>query len=405
MLNISSIRNDFPMLSIRVHGKPLVYLDNGATTQKPRVVIETIRDFYASRNSTIHRGVHNLSELATEAYEGAREEIRDFINAGNTNEIVFTSGATASINLAAFSFGEKYIRAGDEVVISEMEHHSNLVPWQLMCRRKGAKLKIIPINEKGELIMEVFGDLISEKTRLIAVTHISNSLGTVNPIGEIINTAHLHDIPVLIDAAQSVQHLPTDVRALNCDFLVFSGHKIYGPTGTGVLYAKEKYLAEMPPYQSGGDMVDCVTLEKTTFNELPLKFEAGTTNYVGIIAMAEAIRYIRKTGIDDIMSHENDLLEYGTEKLNRIEDLRIYGESDKKIGIFSFLINGIHPYDAGMVMDKMGLALRTGAHCTQPVMDHFGIAGTLRASLAMYNTREEIDVLYEALEKVRKMFL
>lgn len=393
------------MLSIRVHGKPLVYLDNGATTQKPRVVIETIRDFYASRNSTIHRGVHNLSELATEAYEGAREEIRDFINAGNTNEIVFTSGATASINLAAFSFGEKYIRAGDEVVISEMEHHSNLVPWQLMCRRKGAKLKIIPINEKGELIMEVFGDLISEKTRLIAVTHISNSLGTVNPIGEIINTAHLHDIPVLIDAAQSVQHLPTDVRALNCDFLVFSGHKIYGPTGTGVLYAKEKYLAEMPPYQSGGDMVDCVTLEKTTFNELPLKFEAGTTNYVGIIAMAEAIRYIRKTGIDDIMSHENDLLEYGTEKLNRIEDLRIYGESDKKIGIFSFLINGIHPYDAGMVMDKMGLALRTGAHCTQPVMDHFGIAGTLRASLAMYNTREEIDVLYEALEKVRKMFL
>jgi cysteine desulfurase/selenocysteine lyase len=363
-----------------------------------------VRRYYEEKNASIHRGVHFLSDRSTETYEKARERVCSFINAASTNEVIFTAGSTASINAIAFSFGEKYVSKGDEVLITEMEHHANIVPWQMMCERKGARLLVLPFDENGELIMEAYEDLLSDRTRIVAATHISNSLGTINPVAEIVEKAHARGIPVLLDGAQAVQHGKVDVRELDCDFYVFSGHKIYGPNGIGVLYGKEKMLYDLPPYQGGGDMVDCVTFEKTTYNELPFKFEAGTMNYIGAAGLATALDYVEGIGLEDIAAYENELLEYGTKKLGSVPGLELYGRARRKISIFSFLLGDIHPYDAGMVLDKLGIAVRTGTHCTQPVMDHFNITGTMRASLAFYNTREEIDRLYEGLMKVLKMF-
>ncbi len=403
-LDIKKIRDDFPILREKVYEKPLVYLDNGATTQKPAVVIETMEQLYKKKNSSIHRGIHYLSEEMTEAYEQARDTVRNFINARSTTEIIFTHGATSAINAVAFSFGEKYVNAGDEVIISEMEHHSNIVPWQMLCERKQATLKVIPFNDNGELIIEDYKKLLSDKTRIVAVNHASNSLGTVNPVKEIIDIAHKRNVPVLIDGAQIVQHGDVDVRDLDCDFFVFSGHKIFGPTGIGVLYGKEKMLEELPPYQGGGDMVDCVTMEKTTYNELPYKFEAGTMNYTGAIGLGKAIEYVESLGIGEIAAYEHELLQYTNKKLGSIEGLRIFGNAPGKINVFSFHLDEIHPYDAGMVLDKLGIAVRTGTHCTQPVMDHFNISGTIRASMVLYNTAEEVDLLVYALDRVKKMF-
>jgi len=402
-LNVEKIRNDFPLLQQRVNNQPLVYLDNGATTQKPNVVIERIKQLYAQHNSSIHRGVHWLSQQITGEYEEARDIVRNFIGAEHSHEIVFTSGTTGSINAVAFSFGEKYVREGDEVIISGMEHHANIVPWQMLCERKGAHLKVIPINDQGELIPGALEKLITSRTRILAITHVSNVLGTVNPVKEIIEAAHAGDVPVLIDGAQAVQHGNVDVSDLNCDFYVFSGHKIYGPNGIGVLYGKEKWLEEIPPYQGGGDMVDQVTFEKTTYNQLPFKFEAGTTNYIGAIAMAEALKYLEQIGLDPITEYEKELLGYATSRLEESGDIRIIGNAKKKISILSFLIQGIHQYDAGMILDKMGIAVRTGSHCAQPVMDRYGIDGTLRASLVFYNTKGEIDRLIDGLQRVKEM--
>lgn len=402
--HVDDIRKDFPILSEKIYDKPLIYLDNGATTQKPSVVIETVRMLQEKKNSSIHRGIHYLSERMTEAYEEARETVRAFINARDTSEIVFTHGTTSSVNAVAFSFGEKYITSGDEVIISEMEHHSNIVPWQMMCDRKGAVLRVIPFDDNGVLDMQAYHALLNERTKIVAVNHASNSLGTVNPVKEIIRMAHVADVPVLIDGAQSVQHGPVNVQEIDADFFVFSGHKIFGPTGIGVLYGKEKYLEDMPPYQGGGDMVDCVTLAKTTYNELPYKFEAGTMNYTGAIGMAKALEYVRDIGIEKILSYEERLLRYATERLESIDGLVIYGKAPEKISVLSFLLKEVHPYDAGMILDKMGIAVRTGTHCTQPVMEHFGIGGTIRASMVFYNTMEEIDALVKGLERVKKMF-
>lgn len=402
--DVQKIREDFPVLKQMVYGKPLVYFDNGATTQKPRQVIDTVNRMFLQMNSNIHRGVHFLSEQSSELYENARRTIQDFIHADLSQEVIFTSGATGSINAIAFSFGERYVQEGDEVIISEMEHHANIVPWQMMCERKKAVLKVIPFNETGELDMEVYRNLFSRKTKIVAITHISNTLGTVNPVKEIIQIAHSHEVPVLVDGAQAIQHLDVDVQDLDCDFYVFSGHKIYGPTGIGVLYGKSKWLYEIPPYQGGGDMVDCVKFEKTTYNDLPFKFEAGTTNYIGAIGLASAIDYIRTTGFANIQAYEEDIKAYALQRMQSIPGLTIYGTSKRKIGIFSFLLNGIHPYDAGTLLDKMGIAVRTGTHCTQPVMDHFNVDGTVRASLAMYNTKEEVDIFCAGLEKVNNMF-
>jgi cysteine desulfurase / selenocysteine lyase len=404
-IDLKNIRDDFPILGETVYGKPLVYLDNGATTHKPQVVIDTVQKIYAEQNSSVHRGLHYLSEQMTEAYEEARDTARKFINALSTTEIIFTHGATSAINAVAFSFGEKYIGAGDEILISEMEHHSNIVPWQMVCERKNAQLKVIPFDENGELIMEAYKELLSERTKIVAVNHASNSLGTVNPVKEITRLAHEKDIPVLIDGAQMVQHGSVDVRDIGCDFYLFSGHKIFGPTGIGVLYGKEKLLEEMPPYQGGGDMVNVVTMEKTTYNDLPFKFEAGTTNYAGAIGLGKALEYVNTVGVDNIAAYEKSLFRYTDEKLRAVEGVRIYGNAAEKITVFSFLPGDIHPYDAGMVLDKLGIAVRTGSHCTQPVMDHFNISGTIRASMVFYNTKEETDQLVYGLEKVRKMFV
>jgi len=403
-LDINKIRNDFPILSEKVYEKPLIYLDNGATTQKPYAVIDTLEQIYKKQNSSIHRGIHYLSEQMTEAYETARDTVRKFINALSTTEIIFTHGATSAINAVAFSFGEKYVNAGDEVLISEMEHHSNIVPWQMLCERKQAKLKVIPFNDKGELILEEYEKLLTEKTRIVAVNYASNSLGTVNPVKEITRMAHEKNIPVLIDGAQIVQHGHVDVRDIDCDFFVFSGHKIFGPTGIGVLYGKEKMLEELPPYQGGGDMVDCVKMEKTTYNELPYKFEAGTMNYTGAIGLGKALEYVESVGIDDIAAYEAEMLQYTTRQLEAVDGLTIFGNAPGKINVFSFLLKDIHPYDAGMVLDKLGIAVRTGTHCTQPVMDHYNITGTIRASMVFYNTTEEVDMLVYALNRVKKMF-
>lgn len=402
--NVKEIRKDFPILDQKVHNKPLVYFDNAATTQKPNRVINKVNEIYSRKNSNIHRGVHYLSEHLTEEYEEARKTIQSFINAEKKEEIIFTNGTTHSINAIAFSFGEKYINEGDEIIISEMEHHANIVPWQVLCERKNANLRIIPINDDGELILNEFKQLLNDNTRLVAVNHVSNTLGTINDIKTIIQLAHEKNVPVLIDAAQGVQHTNIDVKELDCDFMAFSGHKIYGPNGIGILYGKEKWLEDMPPYQTGGEMIRKVTLEKTTFNELPFKFEAGTPNYVGAIGLAEAIKYIQSIGIPKIQAYEKKLLDYATNKLQSIDDVKIYGTAKEKISVISFLIGNIHHYDTGMVMDKMGLAVRTGHHCTEPVISHFNIDGTVRASFALYNKTEEIDVLYDAILKVKQMF-
>lgn len=401
--DIQKIREDFPLLNTVVHGKPLVYFDNGATTQKPQVVIDKIKELYEKKNSSIHRGLHHLSEIMTDEYEKARKTVKEFINANDVTEIIFTSGATASINALAFSFGEKYIRKNDEIIISEMEHHSNIVPWQMLCERKMAKLKIIPFDDNGELILNEFKSLINERTRLVAVTHVSNSLGTVNPVKEIIKISHEHNVPVMLDGAQAIQHGKIDVKDLDCDFYVFSGHKVFGPTGIGVLYGKEQLLDKLPPYQGGGDMVDCVKFEKTTYNVLPFKFEAGTSNYIGAIALGSALEYVQSVGIDNIISHEKLLLNYLTEKMNEIGDITIYGNAKNKISIISFLPDNIHPMDLGMLIDKMGVAVRTGTHCTQPVMDHFNISGTIRASMVFYNTMEEVDIFIDSIKKAKSI--
>ena len=403
MFDVEEIRKDFPVLQQKVYGNPLIYLDNGATSQKPRVVIEKICSFYSLSNSSIHRGIHFLSEQATAEYESARNRVKEFINAEHDHEIIFTAGTTASINSVAFSFGEKYIKAGDEIILTEMEHHANIVPWQMLCDRKGCKLKIVPIDDNGDLLLEDFEKMFTPKTRILAITHVSNALGTINPVRKMIKTAHANNVPVLVDGAQSIQHGVVDVSDLDCDFFVFSGHKIYGPTGIGVLYGKEKWLEEMPPYQGGGDMIKNVTFEKTTYNDLPFKFEAGTTNYVGAVGLVAALDYLTETGREEIEEYESELTGYAHGKLSQVEGLKFFGTSANKIGIISFLIDGIHQYDAGMIIDKLGIAVRTGTHCAQPVMDHFGIDGTLRASLAFYNTKEEIDRLYDALLKVKQM--
>jgi cysteine desulfurase/selenocysteine lyase len=401
--DVYKIRKDFPILNRKIYNKPLVYLDNGATTQKPACVIDCINDFHTSRNSSIHRGLHYLSEQATESYEAARKTVQEFINAKSSREIIFTSGTTGSINGLSLSFGEKYINEGDEILITAMEHHSNIVPWQMLCERKKAVLRVIPFNDEGELLMEEYEKLLNERTRIVAVIHVSNTLGTVNPVEEIISKAHQRGIPVLVDGAQSVQHLEVDVQKMDCDFFVFSGHKTYGPTGIGVLYGKEKWLEEMSPFQGGGEMVANVTFEKTTYNEVPFKFEAGTTNYIGAIALAEALKYIDKIGKQSIAGHESQLLKYATERIRESADVKIYGTAKNKISILSFLIDNIHPYDAGMIFDKMGVAVRTGTHCAQPVMNRYNIDGTIRASFALYNTMEEVDALCRAVEKAHSL--
>lgn len=403
-IDIDKIRADFPILTREVYGKRLVYFDNAATTQKPRCVIDKIIKMYTTVNANVHRGVHLLSQEATEEHEASRRVVQQFINAASPNEIVFTRGATESINLVASTFCSTYCREGDEILISAMEHHSNIVPWQMQAEQLGLTLRVAPINERGELLLSELEQLISPRTKLIAVTHISNVLGTVNPIREIIEIAHKKEIPVLIDAAQSVQHTTVDVQALDCDFLVFSSHKIYGPTGVGVLYGKEKWLNALPPYQGGGEMISTVSFEKTTYNTLPYKFEAGTPDYVGTAALAEALRYVSAIGIDSIAAYEQELLSYATEKLLAINGLRIIGTSAEKSSVISFLVEGVHPYDMGTLLDRMGIAVRTGHHCAEPLMRVLGVEGTVRASFAFYNTHEEVDMLVEGIVRIVKMF-
>jgi cysteine desulfurase / selenocysteine lyase len=401
--NLKDIRADFPILQQQVYKRPLVYFDNAASTQKPRQVIDAIRHYYEHDNCNIHRGVHYLSVKATEAYEEARKEIRQFINAKNTREIIFTKGATESLNLVATSFGKRYIQPGDEVITSIMEHHSNFVPWQQMCIERRATLRVLGINEKGELDLDELKGMLNEKTRLIALTHVSNVLGTINPVKEIIAMAHRHDIPVLLDGAQGVSHLPVDVQDLDCDFYCFSGHKMYAPMGTGVLYGKEKYLEELPPYQLGGEMIKDVYIDHSTFNELPFKFEAGTPNVEGVMGLRAAVAYLQQLGMENVAGWEDQLLRYATEKLSAVEGMKFYGTSPHKASLISFLISDIHPYDAGMIIDKMGIAVRTGHHCAMPLMDFLKIPGTVRASFAFYNTMEEIDQLASAIGKVKEM--
>ena len=404
MINVNDIRADFPILSLQVHGKPLVYLDNGATTQKPLCVIDKIREMYCSVNANVHRGVHFLSQAATDEHEASRRTVQEFIGAASSNEIVFTRGTTEAINLISSSFCREFCKPGDEVIISAMEHHSNIVPWQLQEAISGIKLRILPISDEGEILLEELEKLISSRTKLIAVTHVSNVLGTITPIEKIIETAHRYDIPVLVDAAQSVQHIPVYVQRMDCDFLVFSSHKIYGPTGMGVLYGKEKWLDKLPPYQGGGEMIATVSFEKTTFAGLPFKFEAGTPDYVGSTALATALKYISRIGIENIAKHEQGVLAYATEQLLSIDKLKIYGTSKNKCSVISFLVDGVHHYDMGVLLDTMGIAVRTGHHCAEPLMRRLGVEGTVRASFAVYNTREEVDVLVNGIRRVVKMF-
>ena len=403
ILNIQKLRQDFPILSQKVNGKPLVYLDNGATSQKPQQVIDAISNYYQTQNSNIHRGVHQLSVDTTVAYENARITVQKHLNAAFSQEIIFTSGTTESINLLANSFGKKYIKAGDEILISEMEHHSNILPWQILCEEKGAVLKVIPINEKGELLMDEYKKLLCNKTKIVAITHISNTLGTINPVKEIIELAHEKNIPVLIDGAQALPHIKVDLQDLDADFYCFGAHKIFGPTGVGILYGKEKWLNEMPPYKVGGGTIKTVTFEKTEYADLPLKFEAGTPNIEGGIGLAAAIDYVNEIGLENIAAYEFELLDYATAKLSAIEGLRIIGTAKEKASVISFIIEDIHPLDIGTILDKQGIAVRTGHHCTQPLMQHFGIPGTIRASLVFYNTKEEIDVLVRGIDKAIKM--
>ena len=404
MYDVNKVREDFPILSRQIYGKPLVYLDNGATTQKPRQVVEAMVDEYYNVNANVHRGVHFLSQQATDLHEASRETVRAFINAKSTNEILFTRGTTESINLLAFTFGEAMVHEGDEVVVSVMEHHSDIVPWQMMCQRKGAVLKVIPMTDDGELLMDAYETLLNERTRIVCCTHVSNVLGTVNPVKEVIRIAHQHDIPVLIDGAQSVPHMPVDVQELDCDFFAFSGHKVYGPTGVGVLYGKEAWLDRLPPYQGGGEMIKNVTFEKTTYNELPYKFEAGTPDYVATHALAKALDYVSALGMENIRQHEEDLTRYALERMQEIEGMRIFGTASHHDAVVSFLVGNIHHLDMGTLLDRLGIAVRTGHHCAEPLMHRLGIEGTVRASFGLYNTKEEVDALVAGIHRVAQMF-
>jgi cysteine desulfurase/selenocysteine lyase len=402
-IDIQKIQTDFPILKSTVYGKPLVYLDNAATTQKPQVVIDAITAYYTTTNSNIHRGTHHLSNLATEAHEAARKTVKDYINAPSEREIIFTRGTTESINLVAFSFGEAFVNPGDDVIVTELDHHSNFVPWQMMCKRRGAHFRVVPIDENGDLRLDIFESLLSCKTRIVAFNHVSNSLGTINPVKKMVQMAHDAGAAVLVDAAQAVQHVQHDVQEIDADFYAFSGHKIYGPTGIGVLYGKEKWLDAMPPYQGGGEMIDQVGIEETTYNEIPFKFEAGTPNIVGPIGLAAALDYLNALPFDEIMAHEDQVLAYGRERLLAIDGLKIYSNAKKRTSILAFNIEGIHHYDLGTLLDTQGIAVRTGHHCTQPIMTAMGLSGTVRASLALYNTREDIDALAASILKVKKM--
>ena len=402
--DVQKIREDFPILSRKVYNKPLIYLDNGATTQKPRVVVESITDEYYSVNANVHRGVHFLSQQATNLHEASRETVRKFINARSTSEIVFTRGTTESINLVASTFVDSQMKEGDEVIVSVMEHHSNIVSWQLQAARKGIVLKVIPMNDRGELLLDEYEKLFSPRTRLVSVAHVSNVLGTINPVKEMIATAHAHGVPVLIDGAQSIPHMPIDVQDLDADFYVFSGHKVYGPTGIGVLYGKEAWLDKLPPYQGGGEMIKNVSFEHTTFNELPFKFEAGTPDYIGSTALAKALDYVSAIGMDKIAVYEHELTVYAMNRLKEIPGMRIFGEAEHKGGVISFLVGNIHHFDMGTLLDRLGIAVRTGHHCAEPLMHRMGIEGTVRASLGLYNTKEEIDALVAGIERVSQMF-
>ena len=402
--DVRRIRADFPILQQRVHGKPLVYLDNAATSQKPRRVLDALMNFYNADCANVHRGVHILSERATQAYEGTRGKVRRFINAGEEHEIIYVRGTTEGINLVAHSYGREKVKEGDEILISAMEHHSNIVPWQMLCEEKGAHLRVVPINDKGELIWEEYERLLSSRTRLLAVTHVSNALGTVNPIKRMIQLAHDRDVPVLVDGAQGIHHTKVDVRDLGCDFYVFSGHKMYGPTGIGILYGKEELLESMPPYQGGGDMISSVSFEKTIYNKLPYKFEAGTPSIAEGIGLGEAIEYLESLGIDKIAAYEQELLAYGTEALSSVSGVRLIGTATEKASVLSFVLEGVHAHDVGTILDQEGIAVRTGHHCAQPVMDRYNVPATARASLAIYNTREEIDALAQGLRNVSEVF-
>jgi cysteine desulfurase/selenocysteine lyase len=404
MYDIQKIRADFPILGREVYGKPLVYLDNGATTQKPRCVVEAMMDEYYNVNANVHRGVHFLSTQATELHEAARETVRRFIHARSTTEIIFTRGTTESINLVAACFGQAFMNEGDEVIVSEMEHHSNIVPWQLLAERKGIRLRVIPVSDSGELDLETYMQLFSDRTKMVSVTHVSNVLGTVNPIRQMIEVAHAHGVPVLVDGAQSTPHFAVDVQALDADFYAFSAHKIYGPTGIGVLYGKEEWLDRMPPYMGGGEMIQNVSFERTTYNELPFKFEAGTPDYVAATGLARALDYVSALGMDNIRAHEQELTRYAMESLQTIDGLRIIGQASDHDAVVSFLLGDVHPLDVGTLLDRLGIAVRTGHHCAEPLMHRFNIPGTVRASFGLYNTREEVDALVHALQRISRMF-
>jgi len=402
--DVARVREEFPIFRQRVHGRPLIYLDSAASTQKPQVVVDVLQRFYAQQYSNVHRGVHQLSQIATDLYENSRRTVQKFINARYEEEIVFVRGTTEAINLVAQTYGRSHLGDGDEIIISAMEHHANIVPWQMICQERGASLRVIPMNDRGELDLDAYADLLSARTKMVAVTHVSNALGSINDVREIIRLAHERDVPVLLDGAQSGQHLPIDVQDLDCDFFTLSGHKMYGPTGIGVLYGKKTLLDRMPPYQGGGDMILSVTFEKTTYNEVPFKFEAGTPNIAGAIGFAAALDYFRSFDIEHVMAHEKDVLEYATERLSEIDALRIIGTAEEKASVLSFTLCAVHPHDIGTILDKQGIAIRAGHHCAQPVMQRFGIPATARASFALYNTREDVDVLADGIHKVLEVF-
>ncbi len=404
VLDVARIREDFPILKQQVHGKPLVYFDNAATSQKPQVVIDTLNRYYATENANIHRGIHFLSELATAEYEESRGKVKRFLNASETREIIFVRGTTEGINLVAQSYGRRFFKEGDEVVISAMEHHSNIVPWQMLCEQVGARLRVIPMNHDGELLLDEYERLLGARTKLVSVAHVSNALGTINPIGRIIELAHRRNIPVLVDGAQAAPHMKVDVQELDCDFYAFSGHKLFGPTGIGILYGKARHLEAMPPYQGGGDMISLVTFEKTHYNIIPYKFEAGTPHIAGVIGLGAAIDYVSGIGLDAVDAYEGEVLAYATAQLSTIKGLRIIGRAKEKASVLSFVLEGVHPHDIGTVLDREGVAIRAGHHCAMPVMQRFGVPATARASFAFYNTREEVDVLVRAVRKVLKVF-
>lgn len=404
MYNINKVREDFPILSRQIYGKPLVYFDNGATTQKPLCVLDAMRNEYLNVNANVHRGVHYLSQQATDLHEAARETVRKFINAPKVEEVIFTRGTTESLNLVVSSFGDRFLSEGDEVIVSVMEHHSNIVPWQLLAAKKGIAIKVIPMTDEGDVIMEEYEKLFNEKTRIVSITQVSNVLGTINPVKEMIRIAHEHEVPVMVDGAQSTPHMKVDVQDLDCDFFAFSGHKIYGPTGIGVLYGKEKWLDEMPPYQGGGEMIESVSFEKTTFEKLPFKFEAGTPDYVATHGLATALNYVTELGLDNIFAHEQELTRYAMEQMKEIPCMRLFGTSQHKDAVISFLVGDIHHLDMGTLLDRLGIAVRTGHHCAEPLMHRLGISGTVRASFALYNTKEEVDALIAGIKRVSQMF-